>query len=354
MILPTSPAMVAAARLAVVFEQWADAARVAADVAMLARSPRGRLHHPQAMADAEDYAAARLIEAGWTVTRAPFRRRWVLGVTDRGGRSSILRRLRLHRDLHGANLLADLPGSPKRPRVVVMAHLDSVACSPGADDNASGVAALIECARLLASLPEPPAVGLAVLDMEELAKVGSRVLAQDPGYLRATSAVICLESVGIFEDSPDSQRLGGLGLIFHEVARRIRAHQRRGDFALALCRTSSREGANALAAAAAAALSTPVPVLVARDPRPDGWLGRLATCAVPMLANLDRSDHAPFWNHGIPAMMVTTTAPFRNRHYHQAGDLPGRLDYPRLTALTAALAATVATWPTSSALVTDQ
>jgi hypothetical protein len=332
------------AALATQFESRLDVARVTADVAALAGSPRGRRHHPEAMSRAEHHVTARLAEAGWTVTRAPFERRWVIGVSGAGGRVSILRRLRLFPRLTGVNLLADLPGARSGGRVLVIAHLDSVACSPGADDNASGVAALIECARLLATLPVPPAVTLAVVDLEELGKVGSGALARDREYLGGLEAVICLESVGTFHSEPDSQRLGGLGLLFRDVAGRVRANQRRGDFVLAVCRSSTLPGAQRLARAGST-LRSPLSVLVARDPRPDGRRGRLLTWMLPLLVNLDRSDHAPFWNRGVPAMLVTTTAPFRNRHYHLAGDRPENLDYARLGSLAAAVAATAATWP---------
>jgi Zn-dependent M28 family amino/carboxypeptidase len=333
----------AVAALSARFGAQSDVTRVTADVASVARSPRGRRHHPEQMAAAEDYVTARLTEAGWTITAAPFERRWVIGVSDAGGRVSIVRRLRFYPRLRGVNLLADLPGSPPGRRVLVVAHLDSVACSPGADDNASGVAALIECARLLASLPDPPAVTLAVVDLEELGKVGSTALARDRAYLRTLKAVICLESVGTFCSQPGTQRLGGLGLLFRDVAGRVRVNQSRGDFVLAVCRTSSSRAAQVLAAGGAA-LSPPLAVLAARDPRADGWRGRLVTWLFPLLANLDRSDHAPFWNRGVPSMLVSTTAPFRNRHYHLPGDRPENLDYPRLTALAAAVAATAATW----------
>jgi hypothetical protein len=160
------------------FEDCADVARVMADVAALAGSPRGSGHHPGEMAVAQEYVAAGLGQAGWRVTRAPFERRWVIGVTDAGGRQLLPRRV--FRRLSGVNLLAELPGAPAGGGVLIVAHLDSVACSPGADDNASGVAALLECARLLAGLPQAPPVRLAVVDLEELACVGSRVLAGEP------------------------------------------------------------------------------------------------------------------------------------------------------------------------------
>jgi hypothetical protein len=70
----------------------------------------------------------------------------------------------------------------------------------------------------------------------------------------------------------------------------------------------------------------------------------VATVVMPWLVNLDRSDPAPFWRRGVPAMMLTTTAPFRNRHYHREGDRPENLDYPRLTAVAVAVAVLAATW----------
>jgi Zn-dependent M28 family amino/carboxypeptidase len=275
------------------------------------------------------------------VTRAPFERRWVVGVTDEGGRQVLPRRV--FRRASGVNLLAELPGAAAGPGVLIVARLDSVACSPGADDNASGVAALLECARLLAGLPKAPPVRLAVVDLEERACVGSRVLAREQEFTKGVELVVALEAVGTFMDAPGTQQLGGLGLIFPGLARQVRARQSRGDFLLAVHRASSAAPVQALEVAAAA-LSTPLPVLTVRDPRPDGRKGRVATLAMPWLANLDRSDHSPFWHQGIPAMMLTTTAPFRNRHYHRPGDRPENLDYPRLTAVATTVAALVAIW----------
>ena len=108
-------------------------------------------------------------------------------------------------------------------------------------------------------------------------------------------------------------------------------------------RSSSAPAARALAVAGAW-LRMPLPVLTVRDPRPDGRKGRIATLVMPWLVNLDRSDHSPFWRQGVPAMMMTTTAPFRNRHYHRQGDRPENLDYPRLTAVATTVAAVAATW----------
>jgi hypothetical protein len=302
-------AATALAALVARLEPHADRRRVIADVAALADGPRGR-HHPAAMDRARADVSAQLGVAGWKVTQAPFQRRWVLGVSDAGGRTMMLCRLRLHRRLSGVNLLAEPAQRPPGPTVLLIAHLDSVAISPGADDNASGVAALLESARLLAGLPQPPAVRLALVDLEEVGRIGSAALAADPGFVRDLAAVICLESVGTFSTHPQSQRLGGLGLLFRCLARDVRANQHRGDFVLAVARRSSADRARALVAAGAA-LSVPLSLHAAVDPRPDGRRGQLMTALFPFLGNLDRSDHAPFWNRGVPALMLTTTAPFR-------------------------------------------
>lgn len=326
------------------FEREARVDRVRADVAALAGSPRSSRHHPRAMERAQGHVGAELTAAGWRVTPVPFERRWVVGVSGYGHPRSILRRLRLFRRVTGVNLLAELPGNRARRRVLVVAHLDSVADSPGADDNASGVAALLECARLLGGLDDPPAVALAVVDLEELGKIGSGALARDRAYVRDLAAVICLESVGTFTDRPGSQRLGGLGLVFGNVARHARAHRYRGDFALAVCRTSSLGLARSLATAGRA-LTPALPILPARDPRPDGRRGWAVTALFPLLAHLDRSDHAPFWNRGVPALMLTTTASFRNPRYHRDSDRPEEIDYPRLTAVAVAVAAAACSPP---------
>ena len=104
-------------------EGAADASRVAADVATLAAAPRGR-HHPAQMHRAQSYVTEQLTTAGWQVRSVLFTRRWVLGVSDAGGRSSFLRRLRLFPRLTGINLLADLPGASAGRRVLIVAHLD--------------------------------------------------------------------------------------------------------------------------------------------------------------------------------------------------------------------------------------
>ncbi|MFC8919049.1 M28 family peptidase [Streptomyces sp. NPDC057116] len=318
----------------------ADPGRVRRDVAFLADRPRSRTRAPEAMLRAEAHVAAELAAAGWRTRRQPFDVRWRPGSTDRGGHRALPREFRLHPRLTGANLLAEPPAGVRGPTVVVGAHLDTVEASPGADDNASGVAALLEAARLLGGMPGPPGVTLLVSDMEELGLVGARFAARWLRRHREVAAMICLESVGYYTAEPGSQRMpAGFERAFPRTAADVRSAGLRGDFTLVVHRRSTRAAAG-LWRAAATATRPALPCVTLCDPRPQGPPGALAGLAVPPLAHLDRSDHAAFWNTGTPALMLTDTANFRNPHYHLPTDTPDTLDHRSLTAVAVATAAT--------------
>ncbi|MGW1884712.1 M28 family peptidase [Streptomyces sp. NPDC001970] len=327
----------------------ADPQRLRHDVGFLADRPRSRIRAPEAMLRAEAHVTSELAAAGWRTERQPFEVRWRLGGTDRQTGRALAFQLRLHRRLTGTNLLAGLPGRADRATVVVGAHLDTVADSPGADDNASGVAALLEIARLLGELPRPPAVTLLFFDMEELGMIGSRVAARRLRRSGRVTGMICLESVGFFANEPGTQLMpAGFGAAFPRAAAAVRAAGWRGDFTLVAHRRSS-EAAAALWRRAAGAAEPPLPAVTLRDPRPDGLLGALVGLGVPPLIHLDRSDHASFWNVGIPALMLTSTANFRNPHYHRPTDTPDTIDYRRLAAVAVATAATAVSWSVGGA-----
>ncbi|WP_020419285.1 M28 family peptidase [Amycolatopsis sp. ATCC 39116] len=307
-------------------------ARLTADVAALAAEPRGSVHAPAAMDRARRYVEDELRAAGWSVRRDPFTVRWRFGVSDRPGTRAMPLKVRLHRRLSGTNLIARLPGATG-PALVVAAHLDTVQGSPGADDNASGVAAALEVARLVRAADEHAPVTLVFPDMEELGLIGAKVAARRLTGLRA---VVCLESVGYYSDVPGSQRLpGGMALAFPTAAGEVRSRGLRGDFAAVIHRRSSAALARAWQTAAAAHGLRSVPL---RDPRPDGPAGVALGVLVPVLNHLGRSDHAAFWNRSVPSLMVTDTANFRNAHYHRATDRPDTVDYARLAAVAAATA----------------
>lgn len=313
--------------------QWPDLpaqARLRRTVETLAASPRNRDGHLDAVHAAQERVERQLTDAGWSVERQPVHRGWVAGVSDTG-RGNAVSRLRLHHDLGGVNLVATWPGSTP-PYTVVGAHLDTVLDSPGADDNASGVAAALELARQLA---KPTSVLIAIFDLEEVGFVGSRALARRLAAERAATAMLCLESVGCYHDEPGSQQVpaGLRKLIAGQHAEEVIA-QRRADFLAVVHRRSSRPLAERFCEAAA---RFELPTVRVRDPRPDGLPGLLTTAALPPLATLDRSDHLPFWRRGIPSLLLTDTANLRNHNYHRATDTPDTLDYPRLSRLVAAL-----------------
>lgn len=278
-----------------------DPARLETDVRALA-VVRHPVAAPAALAAAEDYVALELGAAGLRVERQLFE--W-------GGA-----------EFH--NVVATRDGSdPARPWVVAGAHFDTRAESPGADDNASGVAALLEVGRMLRGEQLPATVQLVGFNLEELQKrpmhyaLGSRAYAR---WLRSrgqtVAGALVLEMLGYTDPrqgAPPGARL------FAKVPPQ-------GDFLSAVGDGRSR----ALLAAFQRAAAPHVPVSPLTVPF-RGWL----------LPDTRRSDNARFWDEGYPALMLTDTADFRNPHYHRASDTPDTLDYAFLRNATAAVAAAV-------------
>lgn len=258
--------------------------------------PRNRLHHVAGIERAEQHLCAGFAASGWRVERQGFR---VADVT-------------------GVNVLAWREG-PSPEVVLLGAHYDTVRDSPGADDNAAAVAVLLEVAR---RLPEcRRTVLLAAFDMEEWGLLGSRDLA--PRLARRVRSAVILESVAYTSSRPGSQRLPeGFERLFPEVASELWRRGMRGDATVILHRSSSA----GLAQRFAGFLPPEALPLCLPDP------------GAPDFA---RSDHLPFWEAGVPAIMVTDSANFRNPHYHTPGDTPDTLDHERLAAVAEASLRTV-------------
>lgn len=303
------------------------AGRMRADVEQLASGPRHRAV-PGSMDRARGHCVEVFQQEGWQVTQLPFRSRPALLRTSDFGRAWWP--LGAGGPIEGINLIAHR-GDPDGA-VWVLAHLDSVYASPGADDNASGVAGVLELARRDVG----PDVALVLTDNEEAGVMGSYYLAR--GDLRPR-LVINLESIGFFRDEPDTQRLPPeLSLTHRQAVDRMRQEGMRGDFLLGVHRPTSAAAAQAWERhARAAGLRT----MLIEDRRWNGR-GQVVTARVnPLGMNLDRSDHARFWRMQIPAMMITDTAPLRNRAYHKAGYTPDTLDYERMAQLVDAICATL-------------
>src|SRR5207253_7395191 len=239
------------------------------------------VRHPVATPErhraARDYIARELAALGLGVELAPFS----------------FRRGTYH------NVVGVVPGrDPRRPRVVVGAHFDSTPHTPGADDNASGVAALVECARLVAPNEPESRVEFVGLDLEELQtltgtyRVGSRALArQRRARGEGLQGALILEMVGYTDSTPGSQVVPPfLGI---EVPRN-------GAFLAAVGDTRSRALLQGFLAGAKATVPD-LPVVAYRT-RLRGWLLPLTRL----------SDNASFWDARYPALMLTDTAFLRN------------------------------------------
>lgn len=222
-------------------------------------------------------------------------------------------------DLHGyktgMNLIAERPGrDPKARAVVVAAHFDTVRGTPGADDNGSGVAVALEVARQLFDRPTRRPLRLVFFDEEEVGLVGSSAYAMSPTRRAELSAVVVLEMVGFTCKTAGCQRFPpGLPTGLAPDT---------GDFIAVI---GDLEHIDLLAAFRRAGGPDRPPIFAL--PVPDKG---------DPLPDTRRSDHAPFWDAGIGAVMVTDTAELRNRHYHRPSDTPETLD-PRFMAGVAAM-----------------
>lgn len=320
---------------------WLEDARAQLDPAALRvevealPAPRSRLHHPEAMRRAEQLVTEEFSATGWAVQRRPLFLDRVQGWRDYGDFAPTT-----YEGLEGANLVAVKEGRVPSA-LVVLAHLDTVRDSPGANDNTASVVALLALARLLAPLDLHHTVLLAVVDFEELGLVGARALVPELLAERPLLGAINLETCSYTDPRPRSQQLpAGLGVLYPVQVARVREHGYAADFTALI----HDRGASRLAGICAAALAhlagpeAPVRLLAPADlPR----IGPLLARTVPLVRQFARSDHVAFWEHGVPAAQITDTANFRDRAYHSPHDTSDRLDYQRLAHTILATAATV-------------
>nr|BAL57245.1 aminopeptidase [uncultured Gammaproteobacteria bacterium] len=257
--------------------------------------------HPHALKAAADYLTATWQTLGLAVKRQEY----------------------LAKGVVSANLEVTLPGQERPEEILLLgAHYDSVQGSPGANDNASGVAVLLELTRLLKTFPLPRSVRLVAFANEEppfffTSKQGSFQYAKearargDPIRL-----MISLETMGYYCDTLGCQRYPPLFRFFYPS---------RGDFIALVSNLKYRRQLRRLAEAFRAACDFP-----AEQAAVFSWIPGVAW-----------SDHLSFWRQGYPAVMMTDTAFYRYPWYHLPGDTPDKLDYPRLAKVAQGLAGAV-------------
>lgn len=279
-------------------------------------APRHRLSDPRRVEAAERLVESWLRDAGWAAERRRFE--------------------------GGTNVVALREGAESEALAVV-AHLDTVAGSPGADDNASGVVALAELARLLAPTSLRRSVVLAAVDLEEAGGfAGAEALIHELSAERQIAGAIVFDAIAVTDAQPGSQRIPpGLGLLYPDQLARARQLKMAGSWTLVVYRSSGLPLARAFGEGLAATAGSDAPMLV-RDPEDLPIMGRVLPWVIPTVRHFARSDHIAFWRNAIPAIQVTDTADLRNPRYHSPFDLPATLDYQRLADTVVATALAIA------------
>lgn len=197
-------------------------------------------------------------------------------------------------------------------KLVVGAHYDACGETPGADDNASGVAALIELGYLLGSNQPSREIELVAYVLEEppffrTPMMGSAVHAASIATEKETIVgVIVLETVGYFSEARGSQSYPSLLLKL--------IYPSRGNFIAVIGRWDQGQWVKRVKVGMKGA--TDLPVYSIRAPS--------------VVPGIDFSDHLNYWPLGFNALMITDTAFYRNKAYHEKGDTADRLDYERM------------------------
>ncbi len=212
-------------------------------------------------------------------------------------------------DVESENLEVSRRGKTRPEEIIVVgAHYDTITGSPGADDNASGIAALLELSRLFAAAESARTIRFVAFVNEEppfffWGQMGSKVYAE-AAKARGENIrlMISLEMLGSYSDQPGSQSYPPLLRHFYPD---------RANFIAMVSNRASRKELNHMVEAFKAHSDFPVESLASFE----------------FIPGVAWSDHLSFWRQGYPAIMVTDTAFYRNAAYHSAADTPENLDY---------------------------
>ena len=258
-------------------------------------------NHIENLDRAAAYISRQLAGAGANVTEQPYRMR---SANENQGKTY-------------RNVVARL-GPDTQERIVVGAHYDAYGEYPAADDNASGVAALIELTRLLSRESLPLGVDLVAYSLEEPFAKGARGNFRTPDGGSAVHAaamktnraqvrlMFSLETIGFFSDQVNSQAFPVLLLRpFYPT---------KGNYIMVVSNLDNALFARRVKRAMRGA--SPLPVY--------------SISAPSSVEGIDYSDHYNYWKNGYSAVMITDTAFNRNKNYHTAGDTADRLDYQRM------------------------
>jgi hypothetical protein len=214
------------------------------------------------------------------------------------------------------NIIVDIPGREAPSEMYVFsAHMDAVPQAAGADDDASGVAVMLEMARILKDRPMKRTLRLCFFNLEEAGLIGSRQYCEriQPDVISGKIKILgmaSLDGVAYFSDKNDSQRWPELNMPNLKLPTV-------GNFIAVGGLLGGRTFSQPLIAG-----------MKESDPTLEVFAGDILPLPVP---DFLRSDHAPFLALGVPAVIIADTANFRSPHYHQPTDTVENIDFDRLT-----------------------
>lgn len=248
------------------------------------------INTPNELNACADFIETSFRELGYDVVRQPFE----------------------YRGIRMYNLIAELPGTTRPDEVFVLgAHYDTVIGTPGADDNATGVAALLEHARLLKDLKLSRTVRFVAFGNEENNGDGPYVMGSYH-YAKACHeagdnivGMISLEMLGCYKDTEGSQLYPFPFSLFYPKA---------GSFIGFVGNIASAEFVKSVVAKFRETTKFPSE----------------GACPPEKFSDISRSDHSSFWYFGYPALMATDTSNFRYEHVHMPEDTPDKVDFPKM------------------------
>jgi len=265
--------------------------RFKAHVTALCSHPAGRNYvEKKGLAAARAYIAAQFEASGYSVRHLEYQ----IG------------------DDRFANLEVTRPGTTRPDEIVIVgAHYDAVIGAPGANDNGSGVAAVLELARRFKDKEFPRSIRFVAFVNEEpphftQETMGSDVYARQAAHEKQKIvAMYSLETIGYFRDDAGSQQYPPLFNLFYP---------RTGNFIAFVGDLRSR-----------GLVTRSLRSFRAHAKFPSEGIAAPAT-----IPGINWSDHWSFWKQGYPAIMITDTAPYRYPHYHSAEDTPDKVDYEKM------------------------
>lgn len=217
------------------------------------------------------------------------------------------------------NIIGEVKGDNDSEILVIGAHYDTVPGTPGADDNASGIAGLLELARLATENPVSRTVCFGAFTLEEppffkTSHMGSYVYAKSLKENKVkVEGMVSLEMIGYYCEKKGCQ--------YYPFSFFKWFYPEKGNFIAFVGNISSKNFTRRTKHAFQKASVLPV----------------VSLNTVSLVPGVDFSDHSSFWNFDYPAFMITDTAFYRNPNYHTAGDRADTLDYKRMALLVSGL-----------------